>query len=166
MLKNLLGDKGKALLTLLAVSGALAAFFVGIGPLILKAVGRKVEMPTVGGMFLAAGLSMVGVLGQIGLVTWEVSGLVSPLPRVFIWLIGVMAGVLAFTYAVRAMEFNLCIGLPKPPVSPRIEDVVKESVAALVSRFPPCLRQSVPHNRPARWAQGTASQVPRAWRSR
>ncbi len=134
LLDNLLGDKGKALLTLLAVSGALAALLVGIGPLILKAVGRKVEMPTVGGMFLAAGLSMVGVLGQIGLVTWEVSGLVSPLPGIFIWLAGLVTAGLAFTYAVRAMEFNLCIGLPEPPVSPRIEDVVKESVAALASK--------------------------------
>ena len=134
LLNNLLGDKGKALLTLLAVSSALAALLVGIGPLILKAVGRKVEMPTVGGMFLAAGLSMVGILGQIGLVTWEVSWLVSPLPRVVVLLAGAMTAGLAFTYAVRAMEFNLCIGLPKPPVSPRIEDVVKESVAALASK--------------------------------
>jgi hypothetical protein len=147
LLDNLLGDKGKALLTLLAVSGALAALLVGIGPLILKAVGRKVEMPTVGGMFLAAGLSMVGVLGQIGLVTWEVSWLVSPLPRVVVWLAGVMTAGLALTYAVRAMEFNLCIGLPKPPASPRIEDVVKESVAALASKvaaLPAAIRSPQP----------------------
>jgi hypothetical protein len=134
LLNNQLGDKGKALLTLLAVSSALAALLVGIGPLILKAVGRKVEMPTVGGMFLAAGLSMVGVLGQIGLVTWEVSWLLSPLPRVVVWLVGAMTAGLAVTYAVRAMEFNLCIGLPEPPIPPRVEDVVKESVAALASK--------------------------------
>jgi hypothetical protein len=133
LLNNLLGDKGKALLTLLAVSSALAALLVGIGPLILKAVGRKVEMPTVGGMFLAAGLSMVGVLGQIGLVTWEVSRLLSPGPMVVVWLAGAMTAGLALTYAGRAMEFNLCIGLPEPPKSPRVEDVVKESVAALAS---------------------------------
>jgi len=134
LLDNLLGDNAKALLTLLAVSGALAALLVGIGPLILKAIGRKVEMPTVGGMFLAAGLSMVGVLGQIGLVTWEVSWLVSPRLRVFVWLAGAMTAGLALTYAGRAMEFNLVTGLPKPPVSPRVEDVVKESVAALTSK--------------------------------
>ena len=45
------------------------------------------------------------------------------------------------------MEFNLCIGLPKPPVSPRIEDVVKESVAALdsrVSALPAAIRSPQP----------------------
>jgi hypothetical protein len=58
-------------LGLLAVAGALAAVFVAIGPLLLKAIGPDSTVPTVTGMLVAGFVTLTGTLGQVTTVTWQ-----------------------------------------------------------------------------------------------
>lgn len=136
LLTELLGDGAKSALSLMAVGGAVAALLVGIGPPVLKAVGRKVETPTVGGMLAASGLATVGGFGQILLLTRVAADLAGVVGGFSIGVGGVALMLLTLVYALRAMEFNVVNGLP-PTKKATVNEVVTRYVQVLTASLVP-----------------------------
>jgi hypothetical protein len=132
LLTQLLGTRSKEALALAAVSGALGALLIGVGPLILKAVGHRVEKPTVGGMLTASGLATVGVLGQVFVLARLGVDLFGTLLDVITITGALLLSSLTIVYAARAMEFNIAVGFTPPP--PQKGEDAAEAAAPADSR--------------------------------
>ena len=105
VLEAILGSKpDEAAISLLAVTAALSAVFVGISPLVVKLFGEKLSVPTIGGTLLAAWVTLVGAVGQITAVTWQAAELVSRWwVHLGMVLLGVVVAALVLGYAWRAL---------------------------------------------------------------
>lgn len=77
VLEAVLGEKPKAALALVTVAAAIAALLVGLGPLLLKAIGEETGTPTVLGTVLAGMVALFGSFLQIGAVTLQAARLAS-----------------------------------------------------------------------------------------
>lgn len=95
VLQAVLGSQPEAALGVIAVGGALSAVFVGLGPLIVKMIGKDLSVPTAGGMLFAALVTLFGAMGQIVVVTWQASELATTA-----WAQGAIAVVAAATSLV------------------------------------------------------------------
>ena len=71
ILEAVLGEKPKGALGIIAVAAGLSAFLVGLGPLLVKAIGRKTSVPTVLGVTAAGAVVAAGSLFQISAITLQ-----------------------------------------------------------------------------------------------
>lgn len=116
VLKAVLGAEPEAALALITVASAVAAFLVGLGPLILKAVGKETGIPTVGGAVLAGIVVLAGSLLQVAAVTIQAMVLSSHL-----WLQGILLLVGLFTaafvtlYGARSLPGLIATGITVAP---------------------------------------------------
>jgi hypothetical protein len=127
VLEAVLGEKPEAALGLLAVTGALAAVFVAIGPLLIKMIGKDMAVPTIGGMVLAAFVSLLGVIGQIAAVTWQGAELTSGGVELGVILLGLAIGGVVTIYAGKALWTYAEMGAKEKddlPVGAPIEGVL------------------------------------------
>jgi hypothetical protein len=124
ILEAILGTKPEAALGLLAVAGGIASLLVGLGPLVIKGIGKDLQKPTVGGAVLAAGITLVGVLGQgaaAAIQAWKLTSQV--LPRVLIVALTVFVAIFVFKYAIASIN-DWIKKAANPPVekeSPQVE---------------------------------------------
>jgi hypothetical protein len=124
VLEAILGTKPEAALGLLAVAGAIASLLVGLGPLVIKGIGRDLQEPTVGGALLAAGITLVGVLGQsaaAAIQAWKLTSQV--LPRVLIAALTALVAIFVFKYAIASINdwIEKAINPPPEKESPQVE---------------------------------------------
>jgi hypothetical protein len=111
VLKAVLGEEDKSALGLFAVTAGVSATLVGISPLIVKLVGKKAAVPTVGGMLLAASVTLVGSIGQVTAVTWQGAELISvEWIAVLIVLFGIAVGAIVLCYAWRTLWHYISTG--------------------------------------------------------
>jgi hypothetical protein len=111
LLEAVLGSAPKAGLTLMAVTGAIAAVLVGISPILVKVLGDDVAIPTIGGTLLAALVTLIGSIGQITVVTWQAADLVTSWVSYPIGVLGVLVGATVFFYAIRALRQYIADGV-------------------------------------------------------
>lgn len=93
---------------------------VGLGPLVIKSIGDDPQKPTVGGAVLAAGITLVGVLGQGGaaaIQAWQLTSQV--FPRVLIVALTALVAVFVFKYAVASIKDWIKRAVPSQPASPQ-----------------------------------------------
>jgi hypothetical protein len=124
ILEAILGAKPEAALGLLAVAGGIASLLVGLGPLVIKGIGKDLQKPTVGGAVLAAGITLVGVLGQsaaAAIQAWKLTSQV--VPRVLIVALTALVATFVFKYAIASIN-DWIEKAAKPPSekeSPQVE---------------------------------------------
>lgn len=112
VLKAVLGSEPEAALSVIIVSGALAAVFVAIGPVLVKLIGKSLAVPTAGGTIVAAVVTLFGAMSEISTVTWQGRLLASSwdaLP-VVVTALGVGVGSVVLWYAVKALWEYLAAG--------------------------------------------------------
>lgn len=111
------GPSAKPSLTAMAVAAAVAAVFVGLGPLIVKLCGPDLNVPTAGGTLLAALVTLVGSVGQIVAITWLTWDLEpgNDRLRAGIVAIGGTVGVVVLWYAAQALWYYLRTGAASAP---------------------------------------------------
>jgi hypothetical protein len=136
ILEAILGTKPEAALGLLAVAGGIASLLVGLGPLVVKSIGKDTQTPTVGGAVLAAGITLVGVLGQGGAAAIQAWKLTSQdLPRVLIAALTALVATFVFKYAVASINDWIKKAAADPPrkeASPEVQAarIVAKAIAA------------------------------------
>src|SRR5262249_44353672 len=120
---------------LVAVASALAAVFVALGPLIVKAVGSNPKFPTIGGTFLAALVSLAGTFGLITAVAWQAAELTTGNFELGVVLVGVGVGAVIWYYASKTL-----LGICRQGTTDDDGAALAERVAAGVE--PPALDSS------------------------
>lgn len=118
VLEPILGDEAKPVIGLVAVVAGIAAVFVTIGPLILKAFGSDVGIPTVGGTVTAAAVVVGGTLFQVSALTIQSARLVeNELLETAIAVGGLAIAFFVGRYAVLSVGGLIANNLTKPPRS-------------------------------------------------
>ena len=116
VLKPVLGDETDAVVALFAVVAGIAAVLVALGPLILKAFGSDVGIPTVGGTITAATVVIAGSLFQITALVLQADRLVGPTwVSTLIFAGGTIIVVVVALYAIRSVRGLIAGNLVKPP---------------------------------------------------
>ena len=106
-----IGPTAKPALTAMAVAAAAASVFVGLAPLIIKAVGSDLSYTTVAGMLAAALFTVFGTIGQISAYTWQVwASAASASLRVGALTIGIVVGLVVVGYAERTLWYLVKTG--------------------------------------------------------
>lgn len=121
-------------LAVLAVSGAVAAVLVAIGPLFLKVIGSDVNVPTIGGTLVAAVVTLAGTIGEIIAMTWQVQNLAKNSGAHALVLIGVATGLVIYVYAVRTLWYYLSSGAIAPPKVEAVELKAARIIAAAIRK--------------------------------
>ena len=141
VLEAVLGFEPKAALTLMAVTGAIAAVLVGISPLFVKWFGDDQSIPTVAGTLVAAFVTLVGAIGQISVVTWLGSELATGWVRWVILGAGVAIGAVVILYAKSALWYYIWTGaavsLPTKPDVLEGAEVVATAIARTTGEIRP-----------------------------
>jgi hypothetical protein len=136
VLEAILGEKPEAAIGLLAVAAALAAVFVAIGPLVLKVAGDDLSVPTIGGTLVAAGVTLVATIGEIGAVTWQAAVLTTMPVQIGVIALGAFVGVVVWLYATQALWAYALTGT-KPPRRKRSETLrAAKIVADAIGKLP------------------------------
>ncbi len=105
------GAAGTNALTAMAVAAGLSAVCVGVGPLIVKTVGSDLAYTTACGMLLAAFVTLVGTLGQISAITWEVWDTTSNHTlQLGVVAIAIAVGAIVLTYAEQTLWYYIKTG--------------------------------------------------------
>lgn len=115
-----IGPSATPALTAMTVAAAIAAVFVGLGPLIVKFIGHDLSYPTVLGTLLAGFVTLFGTLGQVTAMTWEVYAALSDSHKVqlVIALMGAVVGGVVLLYAVQSLWFFVTNGVADDPAPP------------------------------------------------
>ena len=113
------------------VAGAVAVFLLAAAPVVLRLVGPR-ETPTVGGLLLAALVTLTAAIGQVLTIGWTLraAGISSPFD-VVAPLLAVLASLTLVVYGARTLRFRLADGVAVAPAPPSAEVLV---AAALVLR--------------------------------
>jgi hypothetical protein len=121
VLQAVLGSEPKAALGLIAVAGALAAVFVGIGPLFTKVIGHDLSIPTIAGTLTAAVVTIFGSIGQIFVVTWQGWDLATGWVQLAIAVLGLGVAAIILWYALKSLWYWMKTGARfTPPKSPEV----------------------------------------------
>jgi hypothetical protein len=167
VLQAVLGSQPEAALGVIAVGGALSAVFVGLGPLIVKMIGKDLSVPTAGGMLFAALVTLFGSMGQIVVVTWQGWELATT-----DWAHGAIGFVAAATslvilwYSWASLWYYIEFGArfkpePKSDILTAADEVV-DAIKGLVSRDPDHAAEPEPETTyvPYFVAQKAAGKIP------
>lgn len=126
----LLGTDGKDAVALATVGAAVAAAFVGAGPILLAAC-KKGGVVTVGGLFAASALTLTGAAGEIYTVYASARLLDLGGWEDRIYILAIIAAALLAVYAVRTLHEVLEQGTTPPPsVAPSDAIVAAKMVVA------------------------------------
>lgn len=116
VLEAILGEKPEAALGLIAVTGALAAGFVAVGPLLIKLIGSDMSKPTIKGMVVAGAVTLIGTQGQIVALTLQGEELTSGWPMTIgILALGTFFGSVVAIYAGRSLYDYAVLGSKPAP---------------------------------------------------
>jgi hypothetical protein len=141
VLTAILGSKPEAALSLLVVASALAAVFVAIGPLLVKAIGDDSAVPTVAGMLAAGFVTLTGTLGQVTAVTWQGIELVSGdhfhVKEIAVCLLAVAIVGVVIWYAAGALWDFAESGSKKPRKKPSEAVTAAKIIARAIRGEPP-----------------------------
>ncbi len=119
VLEAVLGKKPEEALSLFVVASAIATALVAIAPLVLKAVGKKTSVPTIGGTLFAALLTLTGTGGQLAAVTLQARELVSGRAEDAVAVMGILVGLIVASYASRSLaELVLANVVSSPAPTP------------------------------------------------
>src|SRR5215470_3709060 len=94
----------------MAVAGAVGAVLVGISPLFVKLIGDDLSLPTIGGTLIAAFVTIVGSVGQISTMTWQVTELASGWVKWVVIVLGATTGAVVVVYALKALWYYVLTG--------------------------------------------------------
>jgi hypothetical protein len=118
---DVIGPAAEPALTAMAVAGAVAAVFIALGPLIVKAVGSDLSYTSVGGMLAAASTTLFGTLGQIAAITWLVEASVSGAAlEIGVAAMGIFVGAVVLFYAGQSLWYYVKTGALFVATTPKL----------------------------------------------
>ena len=125
-------DSVKNVPVILAIAGAIAAGAAAVGPLIIKAVGDDISVPTVRGTLLAAWVVLSGTFTQIMVVT-RLGWLLTPhVPGALIIFVAVVLGGVLLWFGWKSLEQIIKNNAAKPEKAPSDEAKAISEVARAI----------------------------------
>jgi hypothetical protein len=116
VLSSILGREPKAAIGVLAVSGAVGAVLVALGPIIIKVIGDRLDTPTVAGALVAGFVTVVGTLTQAAALTLQAAALTWDAPAFALLTViaGAMVVGLVMAYATVSLYRTVRSGTESP----------------------------------------------------